>query len=424
MIVDPVNHTSKFVNHDVSVNLDSTDAFEGPEKLLEIWFAPDEHCLPYGMPESGLREIPRQVWEQVLDVVQCKVLSVVSSSKMDAFVLSESSLFVFANKLILKTCGTTTLLVGLGPLLDAVSEYCGFPKDKQPWRVFYSRRSFMFPDRQKHPHKSWKDEVACLDNKFANGSSYVIGDVQKDHWYLYLAGPSDDCTFPRRTVPGSTLGASGSVSNGTSITNGHNLSADAPFDDETLEILMTDLNPVHANQFCSDRIPGVESNNMSSVGAPADDEDPGHDQGNIVTKLTGIDQIYPTLKQTVDSFCFTPCGYSCNGVVNQGNYFTIHVTPEQGFSYASFETNVPAAKYGMSNADVIEKVVNIFRPGRFSTTFMRNRNEDDESDPDSAFSFRCLPSKLNGYQRTERILYELGDYSLVFITFEANRALK
>jgi len=56
--------------------------FEGPEKLLEMWFAatPVESGL-------GLKSILREDWEDMLTHVGCKVLSVVRSAGVDAYLL-------------------------------------------------------------------------------------------------------------------------------------------------------------------------------------------------------------------------------------------------------------------------------------------------------------------------------------------------
>lgn len=65
--------------------------FEGPEKLLEIWFAPapsyvpDAATAPKG--KSGLRAVDRKVWEDMLDIVKCKILSAVHGEEMDAYLL-------------------------------------------------------------------------------------------------------------------------------------------------------------------------------------------------------------------------------------------------------------------------------------------------------------------------------------------------
>ena len=52
----------------------------------------------------------------------------------------------------------------------------------------------------------------------------------------------------------------------------------------------------------------------------------------------------------------------------QGGYWTIHVTPEEEFSYVSFETNVAMQDY----SDLIDKVLRVFKPGRFTMTLFAN----------------------------------------------------
>ena len=70
---------------------DSSSApFEGPEKLLEIWFAPTAAHISAASSvdgRTGLRLVERHVWEEMLDIVKCKVLSVVNGTEMDAYLL-------------------------------------------------------------------------------------------------------------------------------------------------------------------------------------------------------------------------------------------------------------------------------------------------------------------------------------------------
>ena len=53
----------------------------------------------------------------------------------------------------------------------------------------------------------------------------------------------------------------------------------------------------------------------------------------------------------------------------QGEYITIHITPEAEFSYVSFESNIPQSSY----IDVIMRVLDTFRPGKFIVTAFANR---------------------------------------------------
>ena len=62
--------------------------FEGPEQLLEIWFAPSPVDLAAAADgKLGLRKVPQAVWEDMIDIVKCKILSVVEGMEMDAYLL-------------------------------------------------------------------------------------------------------------------------------------------------------------------------------------------------------------------------------------------------------------------------------------------------------------------------------------------------
>lgn len=65
--------------------------FEGPEKLLEIWFAASPTELDDGEAKTGLRKVERAVWEDMLAIVQCKVLSVIEGTDIDAYLLRSVS---------------------------------------------------------------------------------------------------------------------------------------------------------------------------------------------------------------------------------------------------------------------------------------------------------------------------------------------
>ena len=74
--------------NDAAVNI---APFEGPEKLLEIWFAPSPAHVPGASTEHsgriGLRSVPRSVWEEMLAIVKCQVLSTIEGEDMDAYLL-------------------------------------------------------------------------------------------------------------------------------------------------------------------------------------------------------------------------------------------------------------------------------------------------------------------------------------------------
>ncbi|PSN54906.1 S-adenosylmethionine decarboxylase proenzyme [Blattella germanica] len=255
--------------------------FEGVEKLLEIWFTRSDG----NTKQCDLRNIPRQKLESLLKIVRCEVISFVCNDQVDAYVLSESSMFVARRRFILKTCGTTTPLQCLKPLMMLVEQYAGFDEVED---VFYSRKNFKRPDLQMNPHQAFEQEVALLDTFFKDGAAYCLGTVNRDCWYLYTLNPLEGENMKRHQG--------------------------IPEPDQTLEILMSDLDPEVMNIFTRDE---------SSSAAEA----------------------------------------------TQGCYMTIHITPEPDFSYVSFESNVPQASY----KDVISRVLETFQPGKFVITVFANK---------------------------------------------------
>ncbi|KAF4706830.1 AMP deaminase, partial [Perkinsus olseni] len=146
-------------------------AFEGTEKRIEIDFA-------WSGEESdlGARVISRTMWDKILALCECTIVSHKALKRFDAYILSESSLFVCADKIIIKTCGTTLLLQGLRTLLDHAVNELGLELE---W-LFYSRKSFLFPDSQRGVHGSLEDEVSllrevCKEFGCSTGNAYVLG---------------------------------------------------------------------------------------------------------------------------------------------------------------------------------------------------------------------------------------------------------
>ncbi|OAR02200.1 hypothetical protein LLEC1_01130 [Akanthomyces lecanii] len=468
------------INHDVVADLDSSSAFEGPEKLLEVWFAPSADALPVNASPLGLKAVDKETWESMLDMVHCKVLSVLESDTVDAYLLSESSMFVFPHKLILKTCGTTTLLLGLQRLLHIAAVNAGFPFSNAssidniraaatPYRVFYSRKNFLFPDKQRGPHRSWKQEVKYLDDMLNHGSAYMVGKMNGDHWYLYLTPPNQELTPPM--TPQSETNDNAIEADITEL--GAVESSGDEYVDETLEILMTDLDPENAKQFflshasavacdkmaaenkalCSasnaDAAESLDEVDVFSNGSDSDLHDgvkaleideslttEGHALGTAISDNCGLADVYPTSvypDARIDAYLFSPCGFSANGVVpapptadgesKACHYFTVHVTPEDGFSFASFETNVPGGQKGRATADIISHVVDIFKPGRFSVTLFEAKGRRANPYGAGADQIRGLAGKrladpVPGYKRVDRIVHDLDDYNLVFRFFE------
>ena len=106
--------------------------FEGPEKKLEVVVTP-------GFPP--LRSLGDEAWRRVVEAAGAKVISVLRSEDSDAYLLSESSLFVFDDWFVLITCGQTTLVDAVPQILKSV------PKESIAFLV-YERKSEHFPEHQ------------------------------------------------------------------------------------------------------------------------------------------------------------------------------------------------------------------------------------------------------------------------------------
>ena len=307
----------------------AVSGFEGFEKRLELHFFGDDPA----MFPLGLRKLEFDSIEQVLEAVQCTVVSAVGNSYFDAYVLSESSLFVYPTKIIIKTCGTTQLLKSILPLIHYADHHLGLTLSS----CRYTRGSFIFPKAQPFPHTSFKDEVTYLQDTI----------------------PSSLCFRKASIMPSKSSSHSWHVFTANDNTHTHTHSP-MPYDHDnellfTMEICMTELDPILARKFF--RRP--------------EDEKTGDSAGKEMTELTGINEINP--EALICDFAFDPCGYSMNGMDGDW-YSTIHVTPEDGFSYASFEC---VGSVNGNIGHVLRKVVQIFRPGTMSISTTCNGFSND-----------------------------------------------
>jgi S-adenosylmethionine decarboxylase len=280
--------------------------FEGPEKTMEVCFRPG-----VGHPD-GLRALTRAQLDFLCNQAKCSILSKISSNYIDAYVLSESSLFIYKEHYIMKTCGTTTLLRCLSSLLQFADEL-GM---ELTW-VGYSRKNLMFPTAQHWPHSSFGDEIKYLSHHAKlqdrlRGSAHILGPVTGDHWFVYVADHSE--------VP-------------------HSLTSPTAATERTLNMMMFDMHPDVAQIFFQKNTENAKD----------------------MTVKSGIAALCPGA--TIDETAFTPCGYSMNAILHDA-YSTIHVTPEASCSYVSFETNTSLQNY----TPTVRNVLNVFKPKRFVLT--------------------------------------------------------
>lgn len=120
--------------------------------------------------------------------------------------------------------------------------------------------------------------------------------------------------------------------------------------------------------------------------------------GSLAVGL-GIDLILPGFDTS--EHVFDPAGYSLNAVRGE-EYYTFHVTPEEGGSYASFETNFD---FRSDLTGLVIPIVELFQPRAFDVlTFLPAREPK-------------LNLTLGGYQLGEHVVHGLGGYRVTYLQY-------
>lgn len=141
------------------------NVFEGSEKKLEITFK--KGVNPLLITEQSVKELVRSAGAEIL--------SQISNEKMKAYLLSESSLFLWEDRLTMITCGTTTLA-------DAARMSVEIFGSDNIQAFIYQRKNEYFPERQKSTFLSDINEL----NKFIpQGQALRLGPADEHHLYLY-----------------------------------------------------------------------------------------------------------------------------------------------------------------------------------------------------------------------------------------------
>jgi S-adenosylmethionine decarboxylase len=254
--------------------------FEGTEKKFELIVDP---------AVASFRSYGDAYWTGVVRGAGADVLSKLSNEHCDAFLLSESSLFVFDHRVAMMTCGQTTLHDAVLAVLERV------PLDRVQ-ALAYKRKHEVFPHDQP---TSFFDDVRVLSDKLP-GRAYQFGNRDEHHLYLFHMGRGSDDGLHGTTV----------------------------------EVLMHGLGEGVRRDFCI-----TERATTGEVRA-----------------VTGVDRIIPGFD--VDDHLFRSNGYSLNAIRGD-EYYAVHVTPERGCSYASFETN---HRFVDNFEPVVARLLGAFRP--------------------------------------------------------------
>ena len=150
--------------------------FEGSEKKLEIIFSKNS---------PSLFEKTDSFWNKIVKASKAEILSSLKNSKLKSYILSESSLFVWEQRLVLITCGKTVLSNSFLKILKY------FPKDSIEL-CFFQRKNEFFPLNQK---SSFYKDLKSIKKKI-KGRAYRFGDLHQNHFFLFHKQTDfkpDDC---------------------------------------------------------------------------------------------------------------------------------------------------------------------------------------------------------------------------------------
>lgn len=269
-------------------------------KNANMWFEGAEKKFEIVSKGAKLRGRDPAFWQKTVELAGAKILSKIENEQTSAFLLSESSLFVWDDRMTMITCGRTSLVKAATFLIEELG-----PENVD--LVTYERKNEYYPHQQE---TDFHKDVQILQERF-KGKSFRFGSPDEHHLFLFHG--------------------------------------EKPFlaedSDNTLEILMYHLDGPARGLFMG-----------------------GHTIEEI-RKITRMEKIFPGFQ--IDDFLFQPCGYSANAIKG-GDYYTIHVTPEENGSYVSFETNV---RLGHRIVTAIRSVLELFQPRSFDVVYFHPEKE-------------------------------------------------
>lgn len=155
--------------------------FEGTEKKLElIWRSGSKRLL----------ERNPALWEEAVRRSQATILSQIENKHCRAYLLSESSLFVWNDRVVMITCGETTLAEAGVFLLENLGA-----QDLQ--QLFFERKNERFPERQR---SGFAHDISQLQSLVPEAKPMILGDAKNGHELSLLhysargAPPPQDAT--------------------------------------------------------------------------------------------------------------------------------------------------------------------------------------------------------------------------------------
>ena len=155
--------------------------FEGSEKKAEVIIDSENFSL--------INDIDDDFWQALVACCNAQILSSISNQDCKAFLLSESSLFVWHDRFLILTCGITHLVNSV--------EYFLTHHDKAHIKhVIYQRKNEYFAHEQL---SCFGDDIKLL-SKQVSGKAYRFGEMDGHHNFIFHQGndfkaSSNDVTY-------------------------------------------------------------------------------------------------------------------------------------------------------------------------------------------------------------------------------------
>lgn len=153
--------------------------FEGSEKKVEVVVN----------SEVNLLNLDQSFWEELVLNSKAMILSSIENTKVKAYLLSESSLFIWEDRFVLITCGQTTLVKAVEFFLSKI------PK-AQIDSLIFQRKNEYFSHLQK---SSFIDDVEAL-SKEIEGTAYRFGKMHEHHNFMYCSNKEFTPSMEDKTI--------------------------------------------------------------------------------------------------------------------------------------------------------------------------------------------------------------------------------
>jgi len=145
--------------------------FEGSEKKIEIVVSESI---------GDLRRRGRDYWEKLVSKCNAEIISEVKNEEVIAYLLSESSLFVWKNSILMITCGKTSLV---NSLLEFIKDFGVLNIEN----VIFQRKNEYYSHLQ---ISNFYDDLEELKN-ILPGSAWRLGELDGHHNFIFYYEQSE-----------------------------------------------------------------------------------------------------------------------------------------------------------------------------------------------------------------------------------------